>query len=140
MEALLIVVLILCVGTLFVIYFKYKRSENGQEDLLPKSEPAASGVPGGEGGSAAGISSGTYVPPAPTTAPAVEIAEPAVYVSSTLTGGADVPKPLPQQHTIYAFEREVQVLVCPQCDGENSINRNTCCICGYEFMRGGWRI
>lgn len=42
------------------------------------------------------------------------------------------------QHTIYAFEREAQVYVCPRCDGENSVSRHICCICGFEFRKGVW--
>ena len=42
------------------------------------------------------------------------------------------------QHTIYAFAREVQVNICPCCDGENNIYRDRCCICGFAFERGGW--
>ena len=51
------------------------------------------------------------------------------------------PEPLPtakDQHTIYTFARETQVCVCPCCDGENNIYRDRCCICGFEFRRGGW--
>ena len=46
--------------------------------------------------------------------------------------------PPSDQLTIYAFEREVQVYVCPRCDGENSVHRNICCICGFEFRKGAW--
>lgn len=45
-----------------------------------------------------------------------------------------------QQHTIYAFERQVQVQVCPRCDGENSMGRQSCCICGFEFRKGVWGL
>lgn len=44
------------------------------------------------------------------------------------------------QHTIYAFEREVQVYVCPRCDGENSVNRQSCCICGFTFRKGVFEV
>lgn len=51
------------------------------------------------------------------------------------------PEPVPsEQHTIYAFEREVQVQVCPRCDGENSMGRQICCICGFEFRKGVWGV
>lgn len=67
------------------------------------------------------------VPPQPLVIPdpAPFVPEPEITVHSN-------------QHTIYAFEREVQVYVCPRCDGENSVNRHICCICGYEFRKGVW--
>lgn len=72
--------------------------------------------------------------------PAAELPVPETY--SVPDPVAYVPEPestVPSnQHTIYAFEREVQVYVCPRCDGENSVSRHICCICGYEFKKGVW--
>lgn len=48
--------------------------------------------------------------------------------------------PASPQHTIYAFERQVQVQVCPCCDGENAVGRQSCCICGFEFRKGVWGL
>lgn len=70
-------------------------------------------------------------PPAPYSIP-----DPTHYVPVQETQ----PQIPSDQHTIYAFEREVQVYVCPRCDGENSVHRNICCICGFEFRKGAWRL
>lgn len=82
-----------------------------------------------------------YAPVPSVPAPVARTPEPPV---SAPAPAAEPPKPEPaspavkEQHTIYAFEREAQVCVCPRCDGENNIYRSNCCICGFELRRGGW--
>lgn len=77
--------------------------------------------------------------------------EEAAYRSGSSSGGSAAPvgprgsllepkpepvKPVSVQHTLYVFERYQQVRQCPRCDGENSVNRNICCICGFDFTKG----
>ena len=109
-QTALVIVLIGCVVALFYLWLKHRQST---------PEQSVESVP----------------QEAPPQVP-YSIPDPAHYVPE--------PEVQPQtpsdQHTIYAFEREVQVYVCPRCDGENSVHRNICCICGFEFRKGAWRL
>jgi len=110
------------VTALFYIYFKNRQSP-GAEEQTP-AEPAP----------------GIYRPddysPAPGPYGAYPAVEPLPYMPEPVVPEQE--RAPSDQHTIYAFEREVQVYVCPRCDGENSVSRHICCICGFEFRKGVW--
>ena len=123
-------------GVLLVLCFRQKPDKTTAFPP-PVSRPAvppASYTPPVPPVSPAG--SASYVPPAPP-APYVPPVPPAVPVSPPVSAAEPAPVEK-EQHTIYAFTREAQVCVCPCCDGENNIYRDKCCICGFEFRRGGW--
>lgn len=46
------------------------------------------------------------------------------------TMGAEKPS---NQTTIYAYQRDYRTRICRQCDGENAITAECCCICGMPF-------
>ena len=111
----LILLLVGCVVALFFIWLKNRPGSSEPEAEEDQKEPDPVGpvvIP--------------VVDPVPAPAP------------------TPVPIPIPDgpsnQHTIYAFERNVPVYMCPRCDGENSPMRSVCCICGFEFRKGVGRL
>jgi len=150
---LLIIGALVGAAVLLVLCFRQKPEKTSEYVPVPGPVPPAPGtfvppsppVPGTYNPPSPPVP-GTYNPPSPPVPGTYN--PPPAPVTGTFVPPSPIP-PMPpaetpslpaekDQHTIYAFAREAQVCVCPCCDGENNIYRDRCCICGYEFRRGGW--